>query len=165
MYATMNACRKQGRAPWTVAIALAVLGAGPAMSDELHGGKDCTAATIRGTYGIQMQGTRPVPPPTGGIENVVGVVVRTYDGYGNFTQVDNIKGSVTGIVPDRPGAGTYEVFPDCSGTTTFQPDPGNPALVIQEKFLILESGDELRGIAVTPPPLMITNVARRMSKR
>ena len=39
-----------------------------------------------------MQGTAPVPPPLGGgIQNVVGVVTRTYDGMGNFTQIDNVQ--------------------------------------------------------------------------
>ena len=87
-----------------------------------------TDATIRGTYGIQMQGTNPVPPALGGgIQTVIGVVVRTYDGTGNFTQVDNVKGSVTGIVPDRPGSGTYQVNDDCTGVTFFQPGPGDYA--------------------------------------
>ena len=69
------------------------------------GGFECTDATIRGDWGTQMQGTAPVPPPLGGgIQNVVGVVTRTYDGVGNFTQIDNIHGSVTGWMPNRPGA-------------------------------------------------------------
>ena len=37
-------------------------------------------ATLRGSYGVQMQGTRPVPPPTDGFESVIGIVIRTYDG-------------------------------------------------------------------------------------
>ena len=40
----------------------------------------CRDATLRGSYGVQMQGTRPVPPPTDGFESVIGVVIRTYDG-------------------------------------------------------------------------------------
>src|SRR5207344_3177463 len=60
------------------------------------GGFECTDATIRGTWGTHMQGTGPVPPPLGGgIQSLVGVVTRTYDGMGNFTQIDNIHGSVT----------------------------------------------------------------------
>src|SRR4249920_1925898 len=75
--------------------------------------KGCSEATIRGDYGIQIQGTRPAP---GGLtESVVGVVLRNYDGRGNISQIDNVKGSVTGIVPDRQGFGTYEVSPDCTG--------------------------------------------------
>ncbi len=85
-----------------------VQGSGPA-SDAGEGAAaafECTNATIQGTYGIQIQGTRPVPPPLGGgTETLVGVVIRTYDGAGSFTQIDNVKGSVTGITPDRVGAG------------------------------------------------------------
>jgi hypothetical protein len=82
-------------------------------------GFPCTDATIRGTYGIQMQGTGPVPPPVGGTQTLIGVVRRTYDGMGNFTQIDNIHGSVTGWVPDRQGSGTYQVNPDCTAATQF----------------------------------------------
>jgi hypothetical protein len=124
----------------------------------------CDNATIRGDYGIQMQGTRPTPPPTDVIETVVGVLLRSFDGDGNFEQVDNIKGSVTGIVPDRTGTGTYEVFPDCSGVTEFQPDPNNPNLVIRERFVILDNGNEIRAMAETPAPLMVTTVGKRVLK-
>jgi hypothetical protein len=92
---------------------------------------------------------------------VIGVVLRNYDGNGNFEQLDSIKGSSTGIVPNRPGLGTYEVSQDCTGTTTFQPDPNGP-LVIQERFVIVDDGNEIRSITETPPPLMITSVARRL---
>ena len=88
---------------------------------------ECTDATIRGTWGTHMQGTGPVPPPLGGgIQSLVGVVTRTYDGVGNFTQIDNIHGSVTGWVPNRPGSGTYQVNPDCTFATQFVPDRAPP---------------------------------------
>ncbi len=61
-------------------------------------------ATLRGDYGGQIEGTRPAP---GGLtESVIGVVIRTYDGQGNFSQIDNVKGSITGTVADRSGFGT-----------------------------------------------------------
>ena len=66
--------------------------------------RGCTVATLRGAYGIQVQGMRPAAQG-GPTESVIGVVLRTYDGAGQFTQVDNIKGSITGITPDRPGFG------------------------------------------------------------
>ena len=46
------------------------------------GGFECADATIRGTYGIQMHGTGPVPPPVGGSQTLIGVVKRTFDGRG-----------------------------------------------------------------------------------
>lgn len=118
---------------------------------------ECTDAMLRGTYGIQMHGTRPIPGGAG-IEAVIGVVTRTYDGAGNFTQVDNIKGATSGIVPDRPGSGTYQVHVDCSGTTRFVPGPG---VLIEERFVIVDYGHEVRSITTSPQPAMISTVAKR----
>jgi hypothetical protein len=78
--------------------------------------RECSEATLKGAYGVQVLGTRPVGPG-GPVESLIGVVIRVYDGQGQFTQVDNVKGSITGIVPDREGSGTYEVNVDCTGVT------------------------------------------------
>jgi hypothetical protein len=163
MQTTRNTHRNGRRNSRLIAWTIAALGSTVALGASQDTGQTCSARTIRGDFGIQMQGTRPVPPPTGGIESVVGVVLRNYDGDGNFTQIDNIKGSVTGIVPDRPGSGTYEVNPDCSGVTLFQPDPNNPNLVIREKLVILRSGAEIRAMTESPAPLMVTSVAKRIN--
>jgi hypothetical protein len=126
-------------------------------------GFHCTEATIRGTYGAQMQGTNPVPPAQGGgTQTVIGVVVRTYDGAGTFTQVDNIKGSVTGIVPDRPGSGTYQVNADCSGVTLFQPAPG---ITLEERMVIVDRGNEIRTIVSSPLAVMVSTVQKRIDHR
>lgn len=159
MNTKLNA-RRIGRT-MTLAL-LAVCASTHTLAESRGAGKECSARTIRGDFGIQMQGTRPTPPPNSVTETVVGVVLRNYDGNGNFTQIDNIKGSVTGIVPDRPGAGTYEVYPDCSGVTLFQPDPNNPNLVIKEKIIVLRGGAEIRAIAESPAPLMVSSVAKRI---
>jgi len=123
-------------------------------------GFPCTNGTLRGTYGIQMQGTGPVPPPVGGSQTLIGVVKRTFDGRGNFTQIDNIHGSVTGWTPDRPGSGTYQVNPDCTGSTQFQPAPGAP--VIEERIVIVDGGSELYSVTVSPLPTMVSTVAKRI---
>lgn len=162
MNAIRNSHSNSTRAAWTLAVTLAALGAGQVLADK---GAQCSARTIRGDYGIQMQGTRPTPPPNPVAETVVGVVLRNYDGYGNFTQIDNMKGSVTGIVPDRPGMGTYEVNPDCSGITLFQPDPNNPNLVIKERIVVLRGGREIRSITESPAPLMVSSVAKRIKDK
>jgi hypothetical protein len=126
-------------------------------------GFPCTDATIRGTYGIQMQGTGPVPPPVGGSQTLIGVVKRTFDGMGNFTQIDNIHGSVTGWVPDRQGSGTYQVNPDCTAATQFVPGPGAP--VIEERLVIIDGGSELYSATVSPLPTMVTTVSKRINPR
>jgi hypothetical protein len=126
-------------------------------------GFPCTDRTLRGTYGIQMHGTGPVPPPVGGSQTLIGVVKRTFDGMGNFTQIDNVHGSVTGWTPDRPGTGTYQVNPDCTGSTQFQPAPGAP--VIEERIVIVDGGSELYSVTVSPLPVMVSTVAKRIDPR
>jgi hypothetical protein len=154
--------RRTRQTSLVMALTIAAFASTQVLGDSRGAGKTCNARTIRGDFGIQMQGTRPTPPPNSVTETVVGVVLRNYDGDGNFTQIDNIKGSVTGIVPDRPGTGTYEVNPDCTGVTLFQPDPNNPNLVIKEKIIVLRGGAEIRAIAESPAPLMVSSVAKRI---
>jgi hypothetical protein len=126
-------------------------------------GSKCSDQTVRGTYAIQMQGTRPVPLAVGGdVEAVIGVIIRTYDGAGGFTQIDNVKGSVTGIEPDRPGSGTYQVNEDCTGTTRFQPGPGP---MIEERMVIVDAGREIRSITASPLPVMVSTVQLRIERR
>jgi hypothetical protein len=125
--------------------------------------RGCSEATLRGAYGIQIQGTRPAPPPApaGTIESVIGVIVRHYDGRGNFTQVNNEKGSVSGLGPaDREGFGTYQVNEDCSGSHELQ-IPGVP-FPITDRFVIVDHGREVRHFVVNPAPLMVTGVSRKM---
>jgi len=126
-------------------------------------GFPCTDRTLRGTYGIQMNGTRPVPPPVGGSQTLIGVATRTYDGMGNFTQIDNVHHSVTGWTPDRPGSGTYQVNPDCTAATQFVPGPGAP--VLEERIVIVDGGSELYSVTVSPLPVMVSAVAKRTDPR
>jgi hypothetical protein len=127
-------------------------------SNSGHGrGKECSAATVRGDYGIQIQGTRPAP---GGLtEAVIGIVLRNYDGHGGFSQVSNVKGSITGTVPDAQGFGTYDVNADCSGIVRFLPAPG---VVIEERMVIIDDGREIRTAVMVPTPVMITGVHQRI---
>jgi hypothetical protein len=125
--------------------------------------RECSAATLRGAYGIQIQGTRPVAgAPAGTIEMVIGVIVRHYDGRGGFTQINNEKGSVSGLGPvDREGFGTYQVNEDCSGSHELTV-PGVP-FPITDRFVIVDHGREVRHFVMNPAPLMITGVSQKMS--
>lgn len=139
-----------------------VLAGGLAHADDERG-YTCSAKTLKGTYGIQVHGMRPVPPAFGGgIESMIGVVIRTYDGIGSFTQTDNVKGSVTGIVFDRPGHGTYEVNADCTAILQLNPAPG---VLIEERVVIVRRGDELRSITASPLPIMVQAVHLRIDRR
>jgi hypothetical protein len=138
-------------------------GSGPAPSGGQALGSHCTNNTIRGTYGIHMEGTRPVPPPVGGSQTLIGVATRTYDGMGNFTQIDNVHHSVTGWTPDRPGSGTYQVNPDCTAATQFVPGPGAP--VLEERIVIVDGGSKLYSVTVSPLPVMVSTLAKRIDRR
>jgi hypothetical protein len=146
-----------------LAISTCPLGAGADDQERADGrGRSCTDSTIKGTYGIQFLGTRPAPrnAPAGTIETVIGIVVRTYDGRGQFYQVDNVKGSISQNDPsDREGWGTYEVAADCSGITRF--DPGSGVLLV-ERMVIVDRGREIRTATMSPPALMVTGVQQRI---
>jgi hypothetical protein len=126
----------------------------------------CSNATLQGTYGVYISGTRPAPSVAPGapgfvgqMEEVIGVVVQVYDGKGNFTQVDNVKGTVSGITPDRPGKGIYTVNADCSGSSTVSPAPG---VTIVQKALVLDGGKEIRSITITPDATNVTAIGRKL---
>ena len=120
----------------------------------------CSVATLKGAYGIQMQGTRPSGPPPAPMESVIGVVLRTYDGLGGFVQFDNIKGSLTGIADEpREGFGTYVVNADCTGETTFDPGTG---VVIVERLMIVDKSREVFSIVATPLPVMVATVQKKI---
>ena len=123
--------------------------------------RGCSVATLRGAYGVQVQGTRPAAPG-GPTESVTGVVLRIYDGAGQFTQVDNIKGSITGISPDRPGFGTYDVNEDCTAVAHFQPGPG---ISLEERMVIVAGGDEVVSVVSSPAPVMMSGRQTRVSER
>ncbi len=92
----------------------------------------CTNATIEGDYGFTVTGTRrSAPVPGAPVETIVGVAMTHFDGSGNLTQTDNIHGSINGFPgPDRKGAGTYTINPDCTGTMTLD-SPGSPTLTLR----------------------------------
>ena len=157
------------RAAWVVTAAVTaavvvggarIMGADGQENGDRGRGKQCSEATVRGDYGIQIQGTRPAPG--GVIETVIGIVLRNYDGHGSFSQVSNVKGSVTGTVPDSQGFGTYEVNADCTGIVRFQPAPG---VLIEERLVIVDDGREIRTAVMVPAAVMITGVHQRLHSR
>jgi len=146
----------------TVAVAIggARITGASGQDDERGRWKSCSEATVRGDYGIQIQGTRPA---AGGLtESVIGIVHRTYDGQGNFTQVSNLKGSITGHNPDSQSVGTYEVNADCTGIIRAQPLPG---IVIEERMVIVDDGREIRAAVMAPTAVVITSVHQRIHRR
>jgi hypothetical protein len=142
---------------------LCVLAAGArAQSEEAK----CSNETLKGAYGLQLTGLRPAPSVAPGapgfvgqIEAVNGAVIQIFDGKGNFTQVDNVKGTVSGMVPDRPGKGTYTVNADCSFTQVVNP---SPQITIVSKGVIVDGGKEFRAFTVTPDPINVVSIGRQI---
>lgn len=131
--------------------------------DQRGRGEQCSEATVRGAYGIQIQGTRPAPGVPGGpIESVIGIVHRTYDGHGNFEQVSNLKGSISGTNADSQSVGTYEINPDCTGVIRAQPLPG---VSIEERLVVVDNGREIRAAVMVPTAVVITSVHQRIHGR
>ena len=121
----------------------------------------CTNETLEGTYGVNISGTRPVPNMPGTIEQLIGVGTRTFDGNGNFSQVTNEKGSVTGLpLPNRILSGTYSINPDCSGTLTLN-IPGL-AFSIGYDIVVENHGREFESIVASPQPVMVTTTGRKV---
>ena len=126
----------------------------------------CSLETMKGTYGVLLSGTRPAPSIPAGqpgfvgqIEQLYGSVIQVYDGKGNFTQVDNLKGAISGVSSDRPGKGTYTVGPDCSFTTLVNPGPG---VFILNKGIITDGAREFKGNTITPDALNVLSVGRKV---
>ncbi len=142
-------------------VALAGTGNAQERADKPQGNRACSDATLRGTYGVQISGMRP-SAPGGPMESVIGVVIRHYDGLGQFTQVDNVKGSISGMVPDRQGSGIYRVNEDCTGVAQAQPGPG---ILLEERFVIVDDGNEIRSMTSLPPPVMVTGTYKRIHTR
>ncbi len=108
-------------------------------------GKACSNSTIRGTYAFTLLGS--VFPGDGSALPLDGIVKQTFDGNGNFRQVDVV--AVGGnLTPGwRPGSGTYSVNPDCTGTQTIV-IAGNPDVHVQ--FIIAQSGNKIHQVVIDP---------------
>jgi hypothetical protein len=124
-------------------------------------GRACSNRTLRGNYGILISGIAP-EGPSGKLEMTVGTALRTYDGQGNFTQVDSVHGQISGAVVDRQGSGTYEVRADCSGTATLFLT-GVPFPIVSS-FVIVDGGEEVKEAVMSPPPAVVSAVQRRVRR-
>jgi hypothetical protein len=71
----------------------------------------------------------------------------TYDGQGGFSAAGVSHGQVTGVREGLPVTGTYFVNPDCTGGQTTN-IPGVPPL--EDRFVIVDNGRELRTVVVAP---------------
>jgi hypothetical protein len=123
-------------------------------------GRGCNNRTLRGDYGILVSGIRGAGPGT--TEQFVGTALRTYDGNGGFSQVDNSHGQLTGTRRDVPATGTYEVNADCTGTSLIF-FPGAP-FPVETAFVIVDRGEQVNDAVMAPPPNLVAAVLRRVGR-
>ena len=158
--------RRRLTAVATVAVTVALVGTTAtirARHQFVPPAQRCNLATLHGAYGLQWIGARPAPSNPAVFETFIGVAIRTFDGAGTFTQVSNVKGSVSGLEPeDIESVGTYNVQEDCSGTATAQFVPGAP--VVTARFVIVDDGDEVLQSVMTPVPIFNSGVLKKVHK-
>jgi hypothetical protein len=130
--------------PVVMALGLALALSAPrgvtANGDEHRRG--CSNATLRGDYGFTVEG-QILAGPRAGLLRVIGVA--HYDGDGEMSQVD--FGTINGIPSGsdwRPGTGTYDLNPDCTGTGQINFTDGSPSLHL--RLVVVDSGREVRSI-------------------
>jgi hypothetical protein len=125
--------------PFLLALALVV--SSPLMSHA----SACSNSTIRGSYAFTIHGT--IFLPDGSTVLLDGLAKQTFDGNGNFTQVDAVADNGNLTPGWRPGSGTYSVNPDCTGTQTIV-IPGNPDVHLQ--FIVAQSGNTIHQVVIGP---------------
>jgi hypothetical protein len=122
----------------------------------------CTTATLQGTYGRLVSGTRPAPAAPGQIETFVGTGMREYDGRGGFVETSSSHGSLTPAIEGTHGTGTYQVNADCTGVAIIVTD-GAP-FPIETAFVIVAGGREVKHAVMSPQPQVVTAVETHIGR-
>jgi hypothetical protein len=95
---------------------------------------ECSDRTLRGDYAFAIDGTIFTPASSLLLR---GVAMTHFDGHGNLSQVDFVTLNGVAGGPDwRPGTGTYEINPDCTGKAQILPvgaPPLNLRLVVGDR--------------------------------
>jgi hypothetical protein len=71
----------------------------------------CSNASLRGSYGFQRQGFNPA------VGHVGGTGVATFDGNGNWSGVETLVQEARGVFRGTFTDATYQVNPNCTGST------------------------------------------------
>jgi hypothetical protein len=101
----------------------------------------CTNKMLSGAYGFTVQGTKLAG--MGFVGQQVGVAMATFQGNGNFTQIDSVTigGNAVSDFTHTPANGSYTVNPDCTGSFTLTFTDGRPPVTAD--FVIVDNGNEI----------------------
>jgi hypothetical protein len=107
---TMNTRQTRVSRIGSLAIALALLaGLAPAVgAEERPGGRDCSVASLHGSYGFYRTGKGTFGGP------LAAQGIAFFDGEGDFHTTANVSRDGE-IFLDEEIFGTYEIAPDCTG--------------------------------------------------
>ena len=123
------------------------------------GGNDCSNKTLKGTWGLTIQGN--ILAPIGTIQPAAFSLVATVtgDGVGGF--LASGKANIGGVAITSPATGGYSVKSDCTGTATFH-YPGGWSLDVF--YVISGDGDDRTlWIVNTSQPVVSHGTARKIS--
>lgn len=123
--------------------------AGAQSGDKVHdsqgSGFTCSNRTLKGDYGFSIDGTILAGTPNAFL--LRGVAMTRFDGDGNLSQVDFTTRNGVPFSPDwRPGAGTYEINADCTGTAQIIQSDGSPTVNL--RLVVVNRGREVRTAVV-----------------
>jgi hypothetical protein len=128
-----------------IMIASAVVGTAIAQSTS----PACNDALITGVYGFTIEGTKLAGMPSG---PQVGIAITEFDGLGNLQQVDSVTvgGVQVSNLSETPTKGTYQVYPNCTGTFTLNFTDGRPTVTTW--FVIVDNSNEIDTVVQGVPP-------------
>lgn len=141
----------------------------PGMAQESVSFRPCEVSTLKGTYLLTISGTRPAPRvlpglvgTPGDIETVTGIFLQIFDGKNGLFQAPpvTVKGALSGLFPDQPGRGSYELETDCTGTFTVHL-PQLPAPLVN-RMVVYDRGKSFRAVVSSPQALMIQVEGQRI---
>jgi hypothetical protein len=119
---------------WLNALALIlVVGLAPAFGEEARAeARECSLASLKGTYGTYRFGTNPAGP-------VAAQGIVFVDGNGNYHVI--LNNSRNGeIFLDQEFEGTYRVEPDCTGAFVGDEE--------SDRFVIIDNGSGVYAVSV-----------------
>jgi len=121
----------------------------------------CSVATLRGNYGdwFQFLDNRSLggQPLAGGYTPGAGVGVVTYDGRGNYEQVETINYG-TAVFPGLQVTGTYTVNSNCTGTRILNFQGGGTNVI---EFVIVDNGKEVHELSVDPAGVAVGTLKKQ----